>query len=109
MSFLPRARQEELKTPFGPVIGSSYAWEGGQYCAIHTARGVVGCGLYDVACADEFNMAVAIAKGTPQCPLREPEDLLQATIVRCSRVAEQIGVSPGMSGLEAVEKLLTAT
>jgi uncharacterized protein YunC (DUF1805 family) len=105
---LPRARQEPLNTPFGPVIGASYAWEGGQYCAIHTARGVVGCGIYDVACADEFSMAVAIAKGTPQNPLREPEDLLAARIVRCSRAAEKLGVVPGMTGLEAIEKLLAA-
>lgn len=105
---LPQARQEEFLTPHGPVIGASYAWEGGQYCAIHTARGVVGCGLYDVACADEFDMAVAIAKGTPQCPLRQPEDLLAARIVACSRAAQHLGVTPGMSGLEAVGKMLAS-
>jgi uncharacterized protein YunC (DUF1805 family) len=108
MTTLPHASQREIQTPYGPVIGASYRWDGGQYCAIHTARGVVGCGLYDVACADEFGMAVAIAKGTPAAPLREPEDLYTARIVRVSTAAAALGVAPGMTGLEAVGKMLTA-
>ena len=44
MSALPQANQRTLDTPFGQAVGASYRWEGGQYCAIHTARGVVACG-----------------------------------------------------------------
>ena len=108
MSTLPRARQEELQTPYGPVIGSSYRWEGGQYRAIHTARGVVGCGIYDLACADAFGMAVAVARGTPAAPLREPEDLFPARGVGVSRAAAELGITVGMTGLEAVGKMLGA-
>jgi len=103
---LPKAEQHTIETPFGSVIGASYAWNGGQYCAIHTSRGVVGCGIYDINCADEFSMAFAIAKGTPEHPLREPEDLFHAKIVAVSRVASELGVSPGMTGLESLEKML---
>jgi uncharacterized protein YunC (DUF1805 family) len=102
------AQQRELQTSQGPAIGASYRWEGGQYCAIHTARGIVGCGIYDIACADEFGMAVAIAKGTPASPLREPEDLYSARIVAVSKAAAKLGVTAGMTGLEAVEKLLAS-
>ena len=63
---LPEAKQRVLETPHGKAIGASYRWEGGQYCAIHTARGLVGCGVFSVECADEFNMAFAVAKRTPQ-------------------------------------------
>ena len=45
---LPEATQRVVETPYGRAVGSSYRWEGGQYCAIHTARGVVGCGIFDV-------------------------------------------------------------
>jgi uncharacterized protein YunC (DUF1805 family) len=106
MNQLPYARQRELQTPYGPVIGANYRWEGGQYCAIHTARGVVGCGIYDIACADEFGMAVAIAKGTPAAPLREPEDLYSAKIVAVSKAAAKLGVTTGITGMEAIEKML---
>jgi uncharacterized protein YunC (DUF1805 family) len=103
---LPHAVQRTLETPHGAAIGASYRWTGGQYCAIHTARGVLGCGLFDVQVASEFGMAVAIAKGTPQQPLVEPEDLYQAKIVAVSEAARQLGINPGMSGSEALEKLL---
>jgi uncharacterized protein YunC (DUF1805 family) len=105
---LPTAVHRVLQTPHGPAIGASYAWPGGQYCAIHTRRGIVGCGIYDVRVAGEFGMAVAIARGTPACPLREPEDLYSARIVECSGPAEQLGIQPGMTGMEALARLLVA-
>ncbi|HUG17360.1 MAG TPA: DUF1805 domain-containing protein [Planctomycetaceae bacterium] len=103
---IPHAEQRTLKTPHGPAIGSSYRWAGGQYCAIHTHRGVVGCGIYDLACAEEFGMAFAIAKGTPENPLVQPEDLYKAKIVGVSKAAEMLGIHPGMTGLEAIGKML---
>ena len=105
---LPKAEQRVIETSHGPVVGAAYDWDSGQYCAIHTARGVVGCGIYDIACADEFGMAFAIAKGTPEHPLREPEDLYEARIVAVSRAAKEMGIDVGMTGLDAVEKMLAS-
>ncbi len=99
-----------LEFPEGEALGISYRWgggpSGGQYCAIQTAAGIVGCGIYDVDVAGEFNLAVAIAKGTPELPLCEPEDLYQAKIVACSEPALAMGIQPGMTGSEAVRKML---
>lgn len=103
---LPTATHRTIETPHGSAIGASYSWAGGQYCAIHTGRGVVGCGIYDVDIAGEFGMAFAIARGTPEKPLREPEDLLGAKIVGLSKVAEELGIKLGMSGAEALDVLL---
>lgn len=103
---LPVAQHRTLDTPHGQAIGASYRWPGGQYCAIHTHRGLVGCGIYDVAVAGEFGMAVAIARGTPAHPLCEPEDLFAARIVEVSAPAAQLGIQPGMTGMEALAKLL---
>lgn len=103
---LPEATQRTLETPHGAAIGASYRWPGGQYCAIHTARGMVGCGIFDVHVAGEFGMAVAIAKGTPAKPLVEPEDLYPAKIVAVSEPAKKLGIEPGMTGLEALARLL---
>ncbi len=101
------ARNVPLVTPHGEVLGTSFRWPGGQYCAIHTARGLVGCGIYDVAVAGEFGLVVAIARGTPAKPLCEPEDLYEAKIVEVSEPARRLGIEPGMTGLQAVAKLLT--
>lgn len=99
-----------LEFPEGEALGTSYRWSGGpsggQYCAIHTANGIVGCGIYDVHVAGEFGLAVAIAKGTPEIPLCEPEDLYEAKIVDCSEPARAMGIKPGMTGREAVRKML---
>lgn len=103
---LPKVEQRTLQTPYGPVIGAAYAWNGGQYCAIHTRNGVVGCGIYDIDCANTFGMAFAIARGTPEHPLREPEDLFEAKIVSASLGASERGILEGMTGLEAIEKML---
>lgn len=103
---LPKAKHKNLETPYGSAVGAAYAWDGGQYCAIHTNRGVVGCGIYDIGCANEFGMAFALAKGSPGSPLREPEDLYEATIVATSDAAAALGIAEGMTGYEALEKML---
>ena len=101
-----QAEQRLLNTPHGQAIGASYQWSGGQYCAIHTSRGIVGCGIFDVACANHFGMALAIARGTPQAPLRQPEDLYVARIAALSEAASRLGIEMGMTGLEALGKML---
>ena len=105
MPATPTVQHRPLDTPQGDVVGCSYRWEGGQYCSIQTPRGVVGCGIFDIAVANEFNMVFAIAKGTPAHPLREPEDLFDAKIVAVSQAAALLGVTPGMTGREAVAKM----
>lgn len=92
----------------GTAIGMSHRWVGGQYCSILTAAGIVGCGIYALDTPAEFGQAIAIAKGTPAHPLTEPEDLLDAKIVGCTPQATSFGIHPGMTGREAVERMLRA-
>jgi uncharacterized protein YunC (DUF1805 family) len=103
-----QANQRVLKTHAGDVLGSSYRWPGGQYCAIHTDRGIIGCGLYDCSIATRFGMAIAIARGTPEHPLFEPEDLLTARIAEVSEAAERMGIVIGMTGDAALQEMLKA-
>jgi uncharacterized protein YunC (DUF1805 family) len=108
-SELPRTTHRELHFPGGTAIGMSHRWVGGQYCSILTAAGIVGCGIYALETPAEFGHAIAIAKGTPADPLIEPEDLLAAKIVGCTPKAASFGICPGMTGREAVERMLAAT
>lgn len=101
-----RIRQVQMHFESGVAEGVSCRWPEGQYCAIHTDHGVVGCGIFDVKIAGAFSMAFAIARGTPSHPLVEPEDLLESQIVELSEPAANLGLVVGMSGREAVEKLL---
>src|SRR5438309_8900392 len=105
---IPRTVQRELQFEHGRAIGISNRWDNGQYCSILTAAGIVGCGIYDLETPAEFGQALAIARGTPANPLTEPEDLFNAKIVGCTPKAESFGIHPGMSGREAVERMLAA-
>ena len=105
---IPRTSHRSLKFENGEAIGLSHRWHQGQYCTILTKAGIVGCGIYDLTTPAEFGQAIAIAKGTPSCPLTEPEDLYDAKIVGVTPQAEAYGVRIGMTGREAVEKMLIA-
>ena len=105
---LPRSTIRPLQFQNGSAIGISNRWTKGQYCSILTSTGIVGCGIYDVRTAGEFGQAIAIARGTPAQPLVEPEDLFDAKIVDMTPRAKELGITLGMSGREAVEKMLAA-
>ena len=105
---IPRTVSRELEFENGTAIGISNRWFQGQYCSILSEAGIVGCGIYDLATAAEFGQAIAIAKGTPECPLVEPEDLFEAKIVGCTPKAESFGINVGMTGREAAELMLKA-
>lgn len=105
---LPRTSHRNMRFANGEAIGLSHRWYRGQYCTILTKAGIVGCGIYDLKTPAEFGQAIAIAKGTPQQPLTEPEDLLDARIVGLTPQAEAMGIKNGMTGREAVELMLQA-
>ena len=106
---LPRTISRPIQFKNGCAIGISNRWQKGQYCTILTEAGLVGCGIYDVKTAAEFGQAVAIARGTPQHPLVNPEDLLDAKIVEATPQAKELGIQIGMKGKDAVELLLAAS
>src|ERR1700752_953702 len=105
---LPRTTNREMTFEGGTAIGMSHRWQKGQYCSILTAAGIVGCGIYDLKTPAEFDQAIAIARGTPANPLTEPEDLFQAKMVGVTPKAEALGIHVGMTGREAVERMLQA-
>jgi len=105
---IPSTTNRKLKFDHGEAIGMSQRWQKGQYCSILTTAGIVGCGIYDLKTAAEFDLAIAIAKGTPANPLVEPEDLYNAKIVGVTPKAGSFGIQLGMTGREAVELMLQA-
>ncbi len=104
----PQVTTRELEFDNGKAIGISNRWTRGQYCSILTPAGIVGCGIYDLKTPAEFGQAIAIAKGSPERPLEEPEDLYDAPIVGVTPQAAEMGIEVGMTGRQAVELMLQA-
>lgn len=105
-SNLPRTTSREMQFEHGTALGISNRWHKGQYCSILTEAGIVGCGIYAIDTPAKFGQLIAIARGTPANPLTEPEDLLDAKIVDATPQALAAGITLGMTGREAVEKML---
>jgi uncharacterized protein YunC (DUF1805 family) len=105
---LPSVITRPMQFANGSAIGISVRWQDGQFCLILARAGLVGCGIFDVVAPAEFGEAVAIAYGTPDKPLVDPEDLLEAKIAKATPQAKALGIEPGMTGREATERLLAA-
>jgi uncharacterized protein YunC (DUF1805 family) len=64
------------------------------------AKGFVMCGYLDVKVADKLGTAAAVVKG-----VKSVDDLLAKEVVGISQAAAKLGVKPGMTGREALERL----
>lgn len=67
---------------------------------IRGRRGLLACGYFNVETFDKTGEAAAIVAG-----VNDFEDMLRAKVTAVSRAAAAAGVTPGMTGLEAIEKL----
>lgn len=81
------------------------SWEGGQFVLIVAPKGLVACGVIDPVVMSRFGAAIAIARGTPECPLITTADLLAARIAEVTTAAAERGIRVGMTGAEALEHL----
>jgi uncharacterized protein YunC (DUF1805 family) len=87
------------------ALGFEVSWDGGQFVMIVAEKGIVSCGVIDKNVMERFDAAIAIARGTPEFPLVTVEDLLDAKIADVTAKAASLGVTTGMNGEEALEKI----
>jgi len=85
--------------------GIEASWEGGQWVAIICAKGMVGCGAFDVKLMEEHEQVIAVAHGSVDHHLITCEDLLEAKISGVTTLAREFGVKEGMTVNEAIDCL----
>lgn len=67
---------------------------------IKAPKGILGCGYLNVETFNQTGEAGVIITG-----VRTHDDMMKAKVVAVSRTAQSMGIEPGMSGAEALEKL----
>lgn len=67
---------------------------------IRAPKGLLGCGYINVEIADKLDDAAAIVSG-----VKTYEDMLNATVKAVSQAAAILGITVGMTGLDALKKM----
>ena len=79
----------------------TFATQNTKILVIRAARGLLGCGYISVDTAAKVGDALAVVSGVSNY-----DDMLQAVVKAVSPAAEALGVRPGMTGREALTKML---
>ena len=68
---------------------------------IKAPNGFLGCGYFSVETAEKLGENVALVTG-----VKTYDDMLKAAVVKLSAAARQAGIAAGMSGRDALLKML---
>lgn len=82
------------------LTGYTIPTEHASLLVIKAPKGMLGCGYINAAVADKLNDAAAIVSG-----VKNYDDMLKATVHTVSAAAAELGVTVGMTGLEALKKM----
>ncbi len=70
-----------------------------------TGKALIGCGLIDVAVFDKFNYPAARLKASNGPLIATVGDLLAGEVREANAAAQKLGVTPGLSGQQALERM----
>jgi uncharacterized protein YunC (DUF1805 family) len=89
----------------GMAIGAMLELPKTRVLTISTQKGYIMCGVLNVPALDGLHpeRKIIAARVTG---VREIDDLLHAKVTEATKEAELLGVKPGMTGQEALERML---
>ena len=82
------------------AVGYEISLPGAPLLLAKGEKGFIMCGYLDTATADKVSAAAAVVRG-----VKTLDDLLGKKVTDVSAAARELGVRPGMTGREALEKL----
>jgi uncharacterized protein YunC (DUF1805 family) len=90
-----QAQAQGYEIPLGPV----------NLVFAVTATGMLACGAFDVAALDRFKYPAARVKSATGAPIATVDDLLAGIVKDANEGAAKRGVTVGMTGRQALERL----
>jgi len=94
-----------VKLEGGLAIGTMVELPKTRVLSISTEKGYVMCGILDVALLDRLHPERKII-AAKIIGVKEIEDLLHAKVVEATQEAKKLGIKEGMTGKEALERMI---
>jgi uncharacterized protein YunC (DUF1805 family) len=91
---------EQIKLENGCALGLNFKMQKHPLLAISAEKGFLMCGYLNVSAAETLGDAAAKVKG-----VQSFEDMLKAPVVEVTQQAKELGIEPGMTGREALERM----
>jgi uncharacterized protein YunC (DUF1805 family) len=91
---------EQIQLENGCALGLTFEMQKYPLLVIRTKKGFLMCGYLNVNAAETLGDTAAKVKG-----VQSFEDMLKAQVVEVTQMARELGVGPGMTGREALEKM----
>ena len=93
-------KTRDLMVGRGKAVGYEIPLPGAPLLVARGEKGFVMCGYLDVKVADKFGTAAAVVRG-----VKTIDDLMEKSVTDVSAAAKELGVKPGMTGREALQRL----
>jgi uncharacterized protein YunC (DUF1805 family) len=100
MKGLKKIIVEPIKLEKGVAFGVKVELEKAPLLLIKAEKGFVMCGYLNVAAANSLGEVAARVSGVASF-----EDVLDARVIEVSNKAKELGITVGMTGREALEKM----
>jgi len=91
---------EQIKLENGCAIGLRFEMQKYPLLVIRAEKGFLMCGYLNVNAAETLGDTAAKVRG-----VQSFEDMLNASVVEVTELARELGIEPGMTGREALEKM----
>jgi uncharacterized protein YunC (DUF1805 family) len=96
---------ENLQTGKGTVQACQLKWSTSWCFVVDAPKGSILCGSFDIEALNGFGLPAAKIVPEPGKPAYTVGQFVERKITHVNALAEALGVAPGMSVGEAVEKL----
>jgi uncharacterized protein YunC (DUF1805 family) len=91
---------EQIQLENGCALGLNFEMQKYALLVIRADKGFLMCGYLNINAAEDLGDTAAKVKG-----VKSFEDMLKAQVVEVTEMARELGVEPGMTGREALDKM----
>ncbi len=91
---------EQIQLENGCALGLNFEMQKYTLLVIRADKGFLMCGYLNVNAAEELGDTAVKVKG-----VKSLEDMLKAQVVEVTEMARELGIEPGMTGREALDKM----